>query len=62
VTDIVERLRTLGNAPFLEEAAKEIEHLRAINTGLVQHGFDLTRQIKEMRAEIARLRVEAGYD
>ncbi len=87
MTDIVARLRGLGNAPFLEEAAQEIEQLRAaveywrrIHDGLVNdllaankhlgeqvsgiqaHAYDLTRQIKEMRAEIVRLRVEAGYD
>ncbi len=139
MTDIATRLREMGNAPFLEEAARTIEDLRAkvaywhglySNTleednatidklveenerfrnrlevthvydemghrikadlpphldavacrdetikmlegqldrarsqaaGIIEHAYDLTRQIKEMRAEIIRLRVEAGYD
>ncbi len=141
MTDIVERLRTMGNAPFLSEAAEHIEalrvevaywrdlyadtlseddatihnlldenkmlrerlevahvydvngnkvkvevglpahldavacrdetikalenqteRLRAQASGIIEHAYDLTRQIKAMRAEIARLRVEAGYD
>lgn len=37
MTDIVERLRTLGNAPFLEEAADEIERLRKEIAALRRH-------------------------
>jgi phage shock protein A len=62
MTDIVARLRGLGNAPFLAEAADEIERLRGQMEGIREHAYDLTRQVKEMRAEIVRLRVEAGYD
>ena len=81
MSNLVPMLRALaafqhGDVSFAEEAADEIEELRAeldeyvqevmrqhkVIAGMQDHAYDLTRQIKEMRAEIVRLRVEAGYD
>ncbi len=68
MTDIVGKLRQNNELEWdytmelQEEAAAEIERLQTFSAALFQHGFELTKRVKELRAEIARLRVEAGYD
>ena len=58
MTDIVERLRTLGNAPFLEEAADEIERLR---TMLEQCRFLLTMLHPDHHGEMSNAEIASLF-
>jgi len=58
MADIVERLRTLGNAPFLEEAAEEIEQLR---TMLEQCRFLLTMLHPDHHGEMSNAEIASLF-
>ena len=58
MTDIVERLRTLGNAPFLEEAADEIDRLRMM---LEQCKFLLTMLHPDHHGEMSNAEIASLF-
>lgn len=72
MTDIVEKLRgASSNHPdavipwphrVLHEAADEIERLREAVMGLCVSNGKLGDENEELRENVRRLRVEAGYD